>query len=77
MKRYFKTEYQTANQSKVLLHNNDKGNFPDLEWVRQSIKDLNPDTTFVRIGKPIEISKSTYYRLMRNLQDARVQYLDF
>jgi len=70
MKRYFKTLYQTANQNKVLLHNNDKGNFPDLEWLRQSIKDLNPNTNIVYIGKPIEISKSTYYRLIRTMQDA-------
>jgi len=70
MKRYFKTEYQTANQNKTLLHNNDLGNLPDPAWVRKSIKDLNPDTNLVHVGKSIEISKSTYYRLMKSLQDA-------
>lgn len=70
MKRYFKTAYQTANQNKLLLHNNDLGNLPDPVWVRKSIKDLNPDKNLVYVGQSIEISKSTYYRLLKNLQDA-------
>lgn len=67
--RYFKTPYMSKNKQKLLLHNNDKGNFANREWTVNAIMDINNQNVSM-IGHTIEIDYAQYCRLSISLHDA-------